>query len=118
MTDTLTASEALFGFMGWLTSRKESVTFSSSHNAAIAADLVAEFCKANNLEEPRNDWHLSLVHPPAADEVKGVCESCGENTQVQKHYYETVDREITVCDICWQGVQEHMKHDVDDLTHY
>jgi len=59
----LTASEALFGFMGWLTTRSEKVTFSASNNAAPAAELVDEFCKANSLPEPRDDWTTRLTHP-------------------------------------------------------
>ena len=61
--DKLSASEALFGFMGWLTSFKNPVTFSGSHEAGIAAELVDEFCKANNLSKPRDGWYLNLVHP-------------------------------------------------------
>ena len=61
--DKLSASEALFGFMGWLTSLETPVTFSGRHEASTAAQLVDEFCKANNLAEPREFWHLNLVHP-------------------------------------------------------
>jgi len=61
--DNLSASEALFGFMGWLTSLETPVTFSSHHEAGTAAQLVDEFCKANNLAEPRDFWHLNLHHP-------------------------------------------------------
>jgi hypothetical protein len=63
MTDKITASEALYGFMGWLTTREESVTFSHIHDASIAAELVNEFVKANNLAEPRDDWHHHFVFP-------------------------------------------------------
>ncbi len=63
MTDQLTASEALFGFMGWLTTREEDVTFGSSHNAAIAADLVAEFCMVNDLSEPKDHWADNFIMP-------------------------------------------------------
>jgi len=61
--DKLSASEALFGFAAWLTSLEMPVTFSSHHEAGTAAQLVGEFCKANNLAEPRDFWHLNLVHP-------------------------------------------------------
>lgn len=59
----LTASEALYGFMGWLTSRKEVVTFSGSHEASTADKLVGRFCAANNLPSPRDDWLKELVRP-------------------------------------------------------
>ncbi len=59
----LTGSEALYGFAGWLTSREERTVMSSSDDAAGIADLVAEFCKVNNLREPRSRWEKRLVHP-------------------------------------------------------
>lgn len=59
---SLSASEALYGFVGWLTSRSEPVTMSDKDNAACAVDLVDEFCKANNLPEPRDGWSDLLVH--------------------------------------------------------
>lgn len=64
--DKLSASEALFGFMGWLTSLETPVTFSGHHEASIGAQLVDEYCKANNLAEPREGWHLNLVQPSAS----------------------------------------------------
>jgi len=50
-------SEALYAFAGMLTSRRAPITMSATHNAAPAADAVAEFCKANALAEPREGWH-------------------------------------------------------------
>jgi len=61
--DKISASEALFGFMGWLTTRDKAVTFSGHHNAGVAAELVASFCEVNNLAEPRREWDKHLVHP-------------------------------------------------------
>lgn len=60
----LSASEAVYGFAGWLTSRDAVTTMSATHDCAGIADLVDEFCKANNLTEPRERWHEPLVHPP------------------------------------------------------
>lgn len=62
--DKLIASEAVYGLLGWLTSRKEAVTLGSQHNAAIAAELAGEFCKANDLAEPRAEWGKNLLHFP------------------------------------------------------
>jgi len=59
----LSASEALFGFGGWLTSRDKAVTLSRSHEAGIMARLIDVFCKTNELEEPRNHWEENLTHP-------------------------------------------------------
>ena len=60
----MNASEALFGFMGWLTSRDEvTPNFSANHYAGEAANLVSVFCKENNLSDPRAGWENNLIHP-------------------------------------------------------
>ena len=61
--DKLSGSEALYGFMGWLTTRRMAETFSAAHNAARAADLVDKFCKMNGLEDPHEGWSDNLMHP-------------------------------------------------------
>ena len=61
--DKLTPSEALYGFAGWVTSRKEIVSAGSTEDASIWAYLVKEFCKANDLPEPRERWSDLLKHP-------------------------------------------------------
>jgi len=61
--DSLSASEALYGFMGWLTTRDEVTLLHSQSNASKAAELVTEFCEANGLKEPRGGWSQDLVHP-------------------------------------------------------
>lgn len=59
--DELTASEALFGFVGWLTTRPEPTVLSGHHDAGAPADRVGEFMKANQLSEPRDGWQHKLV---------------------------------------------------------
>ena len=61
---TLLASEALFGFCGWLTTRKQKTIMSSVDDCAIIAELVDKFCKINNLETPRDGWEKTSKHPP------------------------------------------------------
>lgn len=61
--DKLTASEALYGFCGWLTSRKEKTIMSSNNNAVPIPLLIEQFCKENNLTEPRDGWDNNLIHP-------------------------------------------------------
>lgn len=58
---TLSASEALFGFIGQLTRSKEKFILSSSDDAAPVCDKIGEFCKANNLESPGKDWTDKIV---------------------------------------------------------
>jgi len=59
----LNASEALYGFMGWLTSRDKKVVLSAKHNAAEAAELVARFCDENQLPHLRAGWENNIKHP-------------------------------------------------------
>ena len=59
----ITASEALYGFMGWLTTRQESLSVGAHHECAPAADAIKEFCNANGLAEPRDGWEKNFVHP-------------------------------------------------------
>jgi len=59
----LSGSEAIYGFCGWLTTRKKVTKMSSVHDAGVIADLVVEFCKVNNLQEPRDKWIDNLIHP-------------------------------------------------------
>lgn len=59
----LSPSEAIYGFAGWLTSRREVTTMSASHDAAGIAELVDEFVKRNALPEPRENWHKELIQP-------------------------------------------------------
>ena len=63
MKDKMIASEAVYGFCGWLTTREEVVVMSSRHDAAMIAELVAEFCKENKLVDPRDGWENNLTHP-------------------------------------------------------
>jgi hypothetical protein len=64
LEDGLTASEALYGFVAWLTSADEATTFSSSErDAGNAAKLVVRFCEANFLRVPREDWIDGLIYP-------------------------------------------------------
>lgn len=60
---TLSASEALFGFCGWLTSRDEKTVMSASDDAGQAVNLIVEFCERNNLEDPVMGWEKNLTHP-------------------------------------------------------
>lgn len=59
----LSASEALFGFVGWLTTRKEPTVLSSATTIDKAPALVDAFCRENDLEPPRDRWPVLLRHP-------------------------------------------------------
>ena len=51
-----TPSEALYGFAAWITTRKERVVASYKDDAGVWAGLVSEFCEANNLVNPRDNY--------------------------------------------------------------
>ena len=60
----MNASEALYGFAGWLTGRDKPVTAGANHDCAIWAELVEQFIKANDLTPVRDDvWPDNLHHP-------------------------------------------------------
>ena len=60
----LSASEALYGFCAWLTTRKAVTTMSCKHDSAPIAELVDAFCKENNLANPRDGWHKIKIQFP------------------------------------------------------
>ena len=61
--DRLSASEALYGFMGWLSGREEQVVISSKDDCSPMVRLINEFCEVNDLEAPRHKWDQNLIHP-------------------------------------------------------
>ena len=55
MTKTRTNSDvaaALYVFMGWLTTRDETLTLGATHDAAPAAEVVGAFCEWNDISDP------------------------------------------------------------------
>ena len=63
----LNPAESVFGFAGWLTTRKQEVTLSSKHNAAPVADLVKRFIDENHLGDVSERWPRNLTHPMEAE---------------------------------------------------
>ena len=61
--DSLSGSEAVYGFAGWITCRDEEVVASSRHDAGVWACLADEFSTANNLAHPQDDFGKRLKHP-------------------------------------------------------
>jgi len=57
------ASEAIYGFIAWLTCRKEETVISTRHACSPIAELIARFCKTNKLKGPRTKWEKRLTHP-------------------------------------------------------
>ena len=61
--DKLSASESVYGFAAWLTTREQVTTMGSGRDCALIADLVNQFCRENKLRDPRDEWSKNLVHP-------------------------------------------------------
>ena len=65
----LSGSEALWGFIGWLTTSdrfedtSQNPEFGPTQLSGPWADLVSEFCATNKLAEPREEWAELLTHP-------------------------------------------------------
>lgn len=57
----LSGSEALFGLMGWLTTRNETTVLGPHQQVDVS--IVSRFMEANGLTEPRAAWHELLTHP-------------------------------------------------------
>ena len=60
----LTASEALFGFLGWLTTREEELRVGSHCNVPPALELLERYRIHNGLPEPREGWEKRQSAPP------------------------------------------------------
>lgn len=56
----VSASEALYGFCGWLRSFPAPITIGKDHNPAWFEDCIQSFCKANHLPLPREGWDKKL----------------------------------------------------------
>jgi len=61
----LNAAEVVYGLLAWLTCRDEVTTLSARHDASVAADLAAQFCKTNKLGDVSSSWPGNLIHPPS-----------------------------------------------------
>lgn len=63
MNKELNAAEAVYGFVGWLTTREERTVMSAKDDCAPIAELIKSFCTENNLPEVSDQWPLNLIHP-------------------------------------------------------
>lgn len=52
----LTASEAIFAFCAWLTTREKKTVMGSTANCAPVVELIKEFCATNHLTAPRDNY--------------------------------------------------------------
>lgn len=68
--NTLTATDALFGFSGWLTSREEVISMGSSEDCAPVIEVISAFLDANNLPYPSDNYPDNFVCPDNCKNTK------------------------------------------------
>ena len=61
LNDELTASEALFAFISYLTTMDYPIIVGSRHDASPIVELLAKFIEINNLNDPREGWENTFV---------------------------------------------------------
>lgn len=62
--DRITASEALYGFGGWLTTRPTNMVVGATANAAPMAEAVRDFIRVQEVADPRNGWQNYIAPMP------------------------------------------------------
>jgi len=68
---TITASEAIFGFVSWLTTRRKAVTIGAEHECGTVAELAGLWCKVNGLPEPRSGFYPANIQHPVEESSEG-----------------------------------------------
>ena len=61
--DRLTASEAIYGFVAWLTTQPGVIKMGASENCVPVCEAIKVFCEENGLPSPRDGWENNLIHP-------------------------------------------------------
>lgn len=78
MADKLTASEAVYGFVGWLTKQPDVIKMGAGENCSPVCDAIGVFCKENKLADPRDGWENNLIHP------RGECSGPATGAPINK----------------------------------
>lgn len=59
----LSGSEAIYGFVAWLSTQEATPPLGAGHDCAPWPSLIEKFCETNHLGEPRENWPGYLTHP-------------------------------------------------------
>lgn len=76
LMEILSGSEALYGFAGWLTTRKEQTVMGADAEVGNIADKVDRFVKRHGLPKPRPGWEKELA-PMTAEEEESLINAPG-----------------------------------------
>tara|TARA_Y100000310_G_scaffold161719_1_gene161612 strand:+ start:245 stop:466 length:222 start_codon:yes stop_codon:yes gene_type:complete len=71
MSERITASEAVYGFAAWLTTRDKAVIFGAKHNAGVAVGLIKEWLDVNKLDDPRDGIYPNNLVMPEREQARG-----------------------------------------------
>jgi len=64
LSQQVSPAEAIYGFMGWLTTRKEKLVLSARNDSAPVVAAIDEFCKVNGWDQNLSpDWTSKLTTP-------------------------------------------------------
>ena len=61
--EKLTATEAIYGFCAWLTTRKGKTVLGSNSDCAPVGERIKEFCEVNHLGDARDNYTEYLTFP-------------------------------------------------------
>ncbi|MCI0393275.1 MAG: DUF1778 domain-containing protein [Acidobacteria bacterium] len=65
--EPLSPSEALYGFVAWLTTCEKSIVMGAAYNCDSAIQVLTKFIDHNGLSRPRDGWEKYFSHPPDKD---------------------------------------------------
>lgn len=57
----ISASEALYSFIGWLTTRDRAIMMSAHHNSAAVAEILAIFLQVQGIPAPADNWQHKFI---------------------------------------------------------
>lgn len=67
----LSAAEAIYGFVAWLTTRRAPTVMSAADECGPLPPLIERFCRTNHLAPPRDGWDRVLTHPANDPKLDG-----------------------------------------------
>lgn len=59
----MSASEAVYGLMAWLTTRDKNIILGATHDSSEPAELIGKFIDENNLEQPTEAYPDNIKFP-------------------------------------------------------
>src|SRR5688572_3691421 len=69
----MNATEAIYAFVGFLTTRDKELILSAHNNCDPIAELMGAFVKANNFPELREGWHkVKITQPQNTEHLTNV----------------------------------------------